>query len=159
MDEDKVTREWHKLDNEDIEKVCEILKSHEHSITDYIADFVAAICNVEKKDMMTNVKKMHVIHSRWLFWYAYRYMTGEPFIRMSLLTEEYGVRFTEQSISNSTNKMGTLIASDSIWAQRWRFLKRIIKLRSNSEKDIDNTVVVQIPRELKDIIKIRITEK
>lgn len=131
--DEKIKNDWEILDNSDIEEVCRLLRLHETRIQDYLIDCVASICNVDKLDMMTNTSKLNIIHARWLFWYAYRYMTNESFVRMSEVTLRYGKKFTEQSISNSVNKMGNMIAKETTWAKRWVLIRRIIKLR-NSDK-------------------------
>lgn len=144
MDSDeKIIDDWNALDNADIDEICSLLRLHEHRIQDYLVDFVAATCDVDKSDMMTNVSELSIIHSRWLFWYAYRYMTNEPFIRISNVTARYGKKFTEQSIANCVNKMGNMIANETIWTKRWVIIRHIIKLRDKAAKN-----------DLQDVIKV-----
>lgn len=146
MDSDaKIIDDWNKLDNADIDEICSLLRLHEHRIQDYLVDCVAATCGVDKNDMMTNVSDINTIHSRWLFWYAYRYMTKESFVRISKITQRYGRKFTEQSISNSVNKMGNMIANETIWTKRWVIIRRIIKLRDETAKnDLQDVVKVVV---------------
>lgn len=143
---EKIKHDWESIDNADIDEVCRLLRLHETRIQDYLVDCVASICDVEKTDMMTNASKLNTIHARWLFWYAYRYMTNEPFIRISEITLRYGKRFTEQSISNSVNKMGNMIAKETTWAKRWVLIKRIIKLRNSDQTNfgLDDNLSVTI---------------
>lgn len=143
--EEKIKSDWNLLDNADIDEVCSLLRLHEQRIQDYLIDCVAATCNVDKLDMMTNVSNLTLIHSRWLFWYAYRYMTNEPFVRISDVTLRYGKKFTEQSISNSVNKMGNMIANETIWTKRWLIIKRIIRLRNETAKNnLQETIKVVV---------------
>ena len=143
--EEKIKSDWNLLDNADIDEVCSLLRIHEQRIQDYLIDCVAATCNVDKLDMMTNVSNLTLIHSRWLFWYAYRYMTNEPFVRISDVTLRYGKKFTEQSISNSVNKMGNMIANETIWTKRWLIIKRIIRLRNETAKNnLQETIKVVV---------------
>lgn len=157
MDSDeKIIDDWNNLDNADIDKVCSLLRMHEQRIQDYLVDCVASICDIsDKYDMMTNISDMNTIHSRWLFWYAYRYMTKESFVRISEITQRYGRKFTEQSISNSVNKMGNLIANETIWTKRWVIIKKIIKLRSENVNDDDTIkVVVKHPKNVEVKLKM-----
>lgn len=142
--EEKIKQDWATLENNCIEQVCELLRCHEIRIQDYLADCVAAICGIDKSDMMTNVSKMSVVHSRWLFWYAYRYMSNEPFIRIAEITHRYGRRFTEQSISCSVNKMGNMIANETIWTKRWVIIRRIIKIREEIPSNGQETIMVTV---------------
>lgn len=143
--DEKIIDDWNNLDNADIDEICSLLRLHEHRIQDYLVDCVAATCDVDKNDMMTNVSDINTIHSRWLFWYAYRYMTKESFVRISKITQRYGRKFTEQSISNSVNKMGNMIANETIWTKRWVIIKRIIKLRDKAAKsDLQDVVKVVV---------------
>lgn len=156
--DETIKQEWSELDNADIEQICELLKTHECRIQDYLVDCVASLCNVDKCDMMTNVSTLNILHSRWLFWYAYRYMTNEPFVRIKEITQRYGRTFTEQSISNSVNKMGTMIASETIWTKRWVIIRRIIKLRDETNKDNESqktiSVVVHHPKNVEVKLKM-----
>lgn len=151
--DERIRQDWETLDNADIEEVCRLLRMHETRIQDYLVDCVAAICNVDKTDMMTNTSRLTIIHARWLFWYAYRYMTNESFIRVAEVTQRYGKKFTEQSISNSVNKMGNMIAKETTWAKRWVLVKRIIKLRNSEQKNVvlddDLSVTINHPKNIK----------
>jgi hypothetical protein len=124
-----------------------------------MVDCVASICDVDKLDMMTNVSNLNTIHSRWLFWYAYRYMTKDSFSHISHITLRYGKKFTEQSVSSSVNKMGNMIDNDTIWAKRWAIIKRIIKLRDStlSDENQNAVVIVQYPKNVE--IKLRTKTK
>ena len=153
--DEKIIQDWEMIDNAYIDEVCRLLRLHETNIQEYMVDCVASICDVDKLDMMTNVSNLNTIHSRWLFWYAYRYMTKDSFSHISHITLRYGKKFTEQSVSSSVNKMGNMIDNDTIWAKRWAIIKRIIKLRDStlSDENQNAVVIVQYPKNIE--IKLR----
>ena len=153
--DEKIIQDWEMIDNAYIDEVCRLLRLHETNIQEYMVDCVASICDVDKLDMMTNVSNLNTIHSRWLFWYAYRYMTKDSFSHISHITLRYGKKFTEQSVSSSVNKMGNMIDNDTIWAKRWAIIKRIIKLRDStlSDENQNAVVIVQYPKNVE--IKLR----
>ena len=153
--DEKIIQDWEMIDNAYIDEVCRLLRLHETNIQEYMVDCVASICDVDKLDMMTNVSNLNTIHSRWLFWYAYRYMTKDSFSHISHITLRYGKKFTEQSVSSSVNKMGNMIDNDTIWAKRWAIIKRIIKLRDStlSDENQNSVVIVQYPKNVE--IKLR----
>lgn len=157
--DEKIIQDWEMIDNAYIDEVCRLLRLHETNIQEYIVDCVASICDVDKLDMMTNVSNLNTIHSRWLFWYAYRYMTKDSFSHISHITLRYGKKFTEQSVSSSVNKMGNMIDNDTIWAKRWAIIKRIIKLRDStlSDENQNAVVIVQYPKNVE--IKLRTKTK
>lgn len=157
--DEKIIQDWEMIDNAYIDEVCRLLRLHETNIQEYMVDCVASICDVEKLDMMTNVSNLNTIHSRWLFWYAYRYMTKDSFSHISHITLRYGKKFTEQSVSSSVNKMGNMIDNDTIWAKRWAIIKRIIKLRDStlSDENQNAVVIVQYPKNVE--IKLRAKTK
>lgn len=152
MDDEKIKHDWELLDNADIDEVCNLLRLHETRIQDYLVDCVAALCDVDKFDMMKNTSKLNTIHARWLFWYAFRYMSNDSFVHIAEITERYGKKFTEQSISNSVNKMGNMIAQETVWTKRWVLIKRIIKLRDQSDNKDGNpqtiSIVVHHPKDV-----------
>lgn len=156
-DREKVLMDWDALDNKDIEDVCSILKKHEIRIQDYLLDLVASLCNVDKSKVITETKDVSTIHARWFFWYAYRYMTNEPFVKIAEFTLRYGRRFTEQSISNSVNKMARMVTKETLWAKRWVIIRRIIKLRDevpNGMVEEPIRVVVHHPKNVEVKLKI-----
>lgn len=157
--DEKIIQDWEMIDNAYIDEVCRLLRLHETNIQEYMVDCVASICDVDKLDMMTNVSNLNTIHSRWLFWYAYRYMTKDSFSNISHITLRYGKKFTEQSVSSSVNKMGNMIDNDTIWAKRWAIIKRIIKLRDStlSDENQNAVVIVQYPKNVE--IKLRAKTK
>lgn len=157
--DEKIIQDWEMIDNAYIDEVCRLLRLHETNIQEYMVDCVASICDVDKLDMMTNVSNLNTIHSRWLFWYAYRYMTKDSFSHISHITLRYGKKFTEQSVSSSVNKMGNMIDNDTIWAKRWAIIKRIIKLRDStlSDENQNAVVIVQYPKNVE--IKLRAKTK
>jgi hypothetical protein len=157
--DEKIIQDWEMIDNAYIDEVCRLLRLHETNIQEYMVDCVASICDVDKLDMMTNVSNLNTIHSRWLFWYAYRYMTKDSFSHISHITLRYGKKFTEQSVSSSVNKMGNMIDNDTIWAKRWAIIKRIIKLRDStlSDENQNAVVIVQYPKNVE--IKLRTKTK
>ena len=57
------------------------------------------------------------------------------------------------------NKSEENIEQEPIWKKRWMVLKKIIKLRNQDVNNGDNVIVINIPRELKEYIKIEIKEK
>lgn len=155
--DEKIIQDWEMIDNAYIDEVCRLLRLHETNIQEYMVDCVASICDVDKLDMMTNVSNLNTIHSRWLFWYAYRYMTKDSFSHISHITLRYGKKFTEQSVSSSVIKMGNMIDNDTIWAKRWAIIKRIIKLRDStlSDENQNAVVIVQYPKN----VEIKLKEK
>lgn len=157
--DEKIIQDWEMIDNAYIDEVCRLLRLHETNIQEYMVDCVASICDVDKLDMMTNVSNLNTIHSRWLFWYAYRYMTKDSFSHISHITLRYGKKFTEQNVSSSVNKMGNMIDNDTIWAKRWAIIKRIIKLRDStlSDENQNAVVIVQYPKNVE--IKLRTKTK
>ena len=156
--ENEITNGWSNDESKDITDVVEILRNHDVNVQEYIADFVASLCGVYKDDMMRRTDKIHISHARWLFWFAYRYMTNEPYAKIAEITERYGRKFTEQGISNSVNKMSMMITSQPTWTKKWLTIKRIIKQKEKDEHN-DLVVTIYVPREIKNEIRFEIKEK
>lgn len=159
--EDTIISEWQEMDS--VEKILQAIRHHELDMQDYLAETVAALCNVDKSKMLGGSDKSYLSQTRWLFWYAYRYMTGETFEKIAMITlqqNEGERKFTTTAIGAGYNKMSALIVNDPLWGKRWSIIKRIIKLRENpSAKKEDNTIVISVPKDLRDKISITIKEK
>lgn len=159
IDEAKIKKDWESIDG--IEKILSEIGKHELSVHDHLADIVASLCNIDKMTMLGSSEKAYVAQVRWLFWYAYRYMTGETFEKIGRMTHDCGGhKFASNGIGQGVNKMSALINSDPIWQRRWTTVKRIIKLREQeSEVKVDNAITINIPRGLREKINIIIKEK
>ena len=73
----EIVQDWKTNESDKMSEICSLILEQEHSVQDYLADIVAALCDLTTQDMMTKKGSLHCNHARWLFWYAYRYMTNE----------------------------------------------------------------------------------
>lgn len=145
--DEQIKNDWQKLETENIEKACDLLRQHESRIEDYMADIVASLCNVDCAAMLTNSSVAYLAQARWLYWYAIRYMTNETYDKIAMrTTAKSGCKFTPNGIGQSINKMALLVAQEPIWVKRWTIIKHIIKLRDMvvKEKSEMETVTMKI---------------
>lgn len=159
INDEMIASDWRNLDS--IEDILAAVKRHEMDIMEYLADTIASLCNIERKDMLKSGSEAHFAQPRWMFWYAYKYMTGETLEKISEMTERCGGhRFTPSGIGHCVNKMSQMINTETIWNKRWSIIKRIIKLRdTETMKSSEVSITITVPKELKDIINIEIKEK
>lgn len=145
--DEQIKNDWQRLETENIEKACDLLRQHESRIEDYMADIVASLCNVDCAEMLTNSSVAYLAQARWLYWYAIRYMTNETYDKIAMrTTAKSGCKFTPNGIGQSINKMALLVAQEPIWVKRWTIIKHIIKLRDMvvKEKSEMETVTMKI---------------
>lgn len=134
--DEQIKNDWQRLETENIEKACDLLRQHESRIEDYMADIVASLCNVDCAAMLTNSSVAYLAQARWLYWYAIRYMTNETYDKIAMrTTAKSGCKFTPNGIGQSINKMALLVAQEPIWIKRWTIIKHIIKLRDTVIKE------------------------
>lgn len=128
--------------------VCDTLSAYGGRIRLYLADFIASLCNVEKEKMFSTCNNLDVAQARWLFWYAYRYMTNETYEKIGKLSGElYGKTFTKVGVAASVNKMYELIENGGIWRKRWLIVKRIIKISNTLIEEQENQPIkIIIPK-------------
>lgn len=141
-----------------IKKAVEHLQKCEQDIKSYLADFIAALCAIPKDKMLSYTNVAHYAQARYLYWYAYRYMTKESYVKIASHLCENGHKYTQSAIATGVNKMSAMIEQEPLWSKRWGIVKKIIKLHSQDE-NIDNTVVIQVPKDLKGKINITIKDK
>lgn len=145
--DEQIKNDWQRLETENIEKACDLLRQHESRIEDFMADIVASLCNVDCDAMLTNSSVAYLAQARWLYWYAIRYMTNETYDKIAMrTTAKSGCKFTPNGIGQSINKMALLVAQEPIWVKRWTIIKHIIKLRDTvvKEKSEMETVTMKI---------------
>lgn len=128
--------------------VCDALSAYGGRIRLYLADFIASLCNVEKEKMFSTCNNLDVAQARWLFWYAYRYMTNETYEKIGKLSGDlYGKTFTKVGVAASVNKMYELIEQQPIWRKRWLIVKRIIKISNTLIEEQENQPIkIIIPK-------------
>jgi chromosomal replication initiation ATPase DnaA len=157
--DESIKKGWADVEYKHIEKALEHLRQHEEDIRIYLADCVAAVCGVERKDMFSESDVACFAHSRYLYWYAYRYMTGEAYEKIARQVPDDGHHFVLRSVQNGVNKMSRMIEEEPVWKRRWTIIKRIIKLRWQEDEGIDKTIVIQVPKTLKGKVNISIKDK
>jgi chromosomal replication initiation ATPase DnaA len=148
MTEEEIKNEL--ADNERIAMkcVCDTLLNYEGRVRNYLADFVASLCNVEKDKMFSENNSLDVAQARWLFWYAYRYMTGETYEKIGRLSHDtYGKTFTKVGVASSVNKMSVMIEQQPIWKKRWAIVKRIIRITNSLiDENTEEPIKIIIPK-------------
>ena len=129
--------------------VCDTIRAYGSRTRIYLADFVASLCDVEKERMFSACNDLDVAQARWLYFYAYRYMTGETYEKIGKLSKEiYGKTFTKVGVAASVNKMYELIANQPIWRKRWTIIKRVIKAGENViEDEVKKPIKIIIPKD------------
>lgn len=161
MKDEEIIAKWKELDSGKIEHVYRSLRSYERDINDYLVNCVAELCNVTVDGMFSQGQLSHNAHARWLYWYAQRRMTNGSFEEIARQSNFFGHKFTSRAIQSATSKMAIMIDKEPIWRKRWIIVKNIISLREKAETEAkaDNTIVIKVPKELRDLINIEIKEK
>ena len=152
MNEEQLTTTIDDFERNAIKTICETLQGYEATIHRHLADFVAALCNVEKEKMFADCNQADVSQARWLFWFAYRYMTNETYAKIGDMTSaNYGKRFTKQGVAASVNKMAALIEQEPVWKKRWSIIKRIIKAQHTliDEEAQEHPIRIVVPKNVK----------
>ena len=146
---------------DDVEHVINLFRDSEIDMMTYLADTVASLCNIDKDEMLSKTARPHIANARWLYWYAYRYMTRETYEKIAEMTNRIAKgHFTASTICSACNRMEELKSSEPMWQKRWNTIKRIVRMRDCSGSGNDEyTITVCVPRELKEMIKIEVKEK
>lgn len=120
--------DFEKMENDNVDRICELLNGHEDAIRYYLADFVANLCNVSVDRMLSETSVAYMSQARAFFWYSLRYMTNETYDKLSEYTVSHGgYRFTPNGIGQAINKMDALIEKEPIWKKRWVIIRKLIK--------------------------------
>lgn len=151
IDENNIRREMIKSDERFLDELTGLLRSYDYNLVSSLAHFVAALCNVDVADMLSSIDKSHLSQARWLFWYAYRYITGYSFMHIADVTIYDGHKFAWRSIAGGITNMATLVVQDNIWKKRWAITKRFIVARSDADQVICEKIMTNDP------IKITVT--
>lgn len=131
MEEWKAT--WKETREDSVKAITSVLRHHEYDMQSVLADIVASLCDVDVTDMLSSSNKQYLSQARWLFWYAYRFLTQETYEKIAVRTTVDGHTFRPQSIFIGINNMGRMIsAANNVWYIRWELIKSIIKEDKNN---------------------------
>ena len=139
-------------------EIDSILERFDYSPMTELARHVAKLCNIDTADIYSSRDKSNIAQARWLLWYAYRQATSETYEMITKRVEFNGNDFCSRAVASGIEKMFYLITHEDIWQKRWMVLKKLIG-KKTVEKSGQNTLVVNIPPELKDKLNIQIIEK
>jgi chromosomal replication initiation ATPase DnaA len=154
MTEEELSKELEENERIMIKCVCDTLYNYSSKIRVYLADFVCALCNVDKEKMLSGKNEHDVAQARALYWYAYRYMTGETYEHIGRISKDvYGKEFTTVGVANGVNKMYALIEQQPIWKKRWNVIKRIIKTQNAMVVEQNVPITITVPKNVEITIK------
>lgn len=147
MTEEQFKQNIKENENSVVQKICDILKNHEKLIALYLSDFVASLCDIEKEKMFAKYDSIDAAQARWMFWYAYRYMTNETYEKIGKISKEkYGRVFTVACVSLCIGKMNRLIEQQPIWGKRWAIIKRAIREYNSSLNEPLIPITIKLPK-------------
>ena len=156
---DEIKSRWTEIDTRHIERACEHLRAFEGDVRCYIADFVAALCGVDKQEMFSASDVVYLAHARWLYWYTCRYATNESYDKIARHASGNDHVFVQRTIQSGVNKMAMMIEREQLWNKRWLAIRRLLRLRDDdTAKEKNNTIVINVPKELMKDVKIEIKE-
>lgn len=126
MNNDEIRDRMQAIGDETINKACDLLRGYNQKCNAFLAEIVASVCDISVQDLMCDTKHIQHSHARWLYWYAYRYMTNESYKTIAKKHAPYKV-FTEGGIGISVARMNMMIDQVPIWKKRWLIVKNIIR--------------------------------
>ena len=137
-----------------VQCVCDTLQAYGSRIRLYLADFISALCDVDKERMFSACNELDVAQARGLYFYAYRYMTGYTYEKIGKTAKDlYNKEFTGHGVASSVNKMYMLIEQQPIWRKRWMIVKRIIKTQNEIDFEPPIPITITVPSNVEVTIK------
>lgn len=127
--EEVIRQEWHDAQGEYLAEMRRVLQKNDISPIIYLANSAAGVCGVDYEDFTGKKSgKGSVRQSRWLFWYAYRMMTNETYIKIAEVSRQVGIEFSLDGIRKAVEQMRRLIETESVWKRRWHEMSKVIKI-------------------------------
>ena len=154
MTEEEVKRSLEDNERITMKCVCDTLRNYEGRVRLHLASFVASVCNVDDERMFSASSDLDVVQARYLFWYAYRYMSNETYDKIGRMSKELGGKvFTGTGVAAGVSKMYSLIEQQPIWRKRWTIIKRIIKEGNNTIAEPPTPITITVPKNVELTIK------
>lgn len=154
MTEEEIKRSLEDNERITMMSVCDTLRNYEGRVRLYLASFVASVCNVDDERMFSASSDLDVVQARYLFWYAYRYMSNETYDKIGRVSKELGGKvFTGTGVAAGVSKMYSLIEQQPIWRKRWTIIKRIIKEDNNTIVEPPTPITITVPKNVELTVK------
>lgn len=144
------------LKQENLVAVEDFVRHIDFNIQEHLADFIANLCGVPTKEMLTSREKHHFVYARWLYWHSVHFINKESFRKMAANTEQTGMKFTADAIAKGCAKIGGMIARERMWGHRWETIKRAVSVKNKEfEKRLTEPpkITVIVPKGIKVEIK------
>ena len=107
-------------------QALDLLRKNGCDLERRMADFAAALCDVDATEMFKATDVVYLAHARWFYWFAYRYMTGESYDKMA--RQQFGSHaFSALTIKKGESLMAMMIDNDVRGKKRWNIMRAVIK--------------------------------
>ncbi|HSQ89378.1 hypothetical protein [Romboutsia sp.] len=114
MNEQKLKKNFNNIKNDTLQEVCMILRNSNFDVYNNLADFISALFNVEKADMLSKDLDRENCRARWMWWltlYTYYDKSYENIANLSSYDDSkvevgsvgYGVNKIQEEMQNSVN--------------------------------------------------------
>lgn len=127
-----------------LSKITELLQDYNGSHIQLLANTVAAVCDVNIDEMLSDNGKIHNTHARYLYWYSIRYLTHDSntvIAKTSIPNKTYAT----DSVRKGINYVIKLIDSHPEWAKRWRAVKRVVSTIKNETIEKKDKIIISVP--------------
>lgn len=130
----------------------------EGMLFDKVCEVVCKVCEVDMYGLL-NERGMPYPTCRGLCWHALRIITNMTYARMAVLVAQRGHDFTVASLNTATSKAVNLISTSAYWRQQWNAIKKELNIKPQKFEDEVMEIVVTLPKEARNKVKIKIIEK
>ena len=125
---------------------------------DKVCEVVCKVCEVDMHGLL-NERGMPYPTCRGLCWHALRIITNMTYARMAVLVAQRGHDFTVASLNTATSKAVNLISTSAYWRQQWNAIKKELDIKPQKFENEVMEIVVTLPKEARNKVKIKIIEK
>lgn len=135
-----------------LSEITELLKDYNGAEIQLLANTVAAVCDVNIDEMLSDNGKIHNTHARYLYWYSIRYLTHDSntvIAKTSIPNKTYAA----DSVRKGINYVIKLIDYHPQWAKRWRAVKRVVSTIKNETIEKKNKIIISVPEGIEVEIK------
>lgn len=143
MDANEAKKGIQVLEQDAIDVARDALKGYTDNVKDMVAELVASLCDVDKREMLSEPRIAPLVQARWFYWYVIKQLYGTT--NESISKQFAGKhRFKTSCVTQGISKMSMLIQSNTVWTKRWSIVKRVIMDANKVEQQelfVQNTTV------------------
>ena len=128
MNEQKLKKSFSDIKSNILYEVSKVLRNSNYEVYDNLGDFISALFNVDRADMMSKDLDREVCRARWMWWLALYTYYDKSYENIASLSSFEDSKVTVDSVGYGINKIQEEMKNSVNLRDKWFQVKSLITL-------------------------------